>query len=188
MHTSWQHVFDQALPYGAFLERYGSEVHRARWKSMNDRIRLSQKDLALLGSFRRRMPVLCLAGAWCGDCVNQCPIFDHFQAAATALEIRYLDRDALPEVRDALSMNGGHRVPMVLFLSEDYQEVARFGERTLSGYRRLAQQQLGPACPTGLVPPDDQALTTTISDWLDQFERAQLVLRLSPRLRELHGD
>ena len=29
------------------------------------------------------MKVIVLAGAWCGDCVNQCPILDHF-AAATA--------------------------------------------------------------------------------------------------------
>ena len=102
--------------------------------------------------------------------------------------VRYLDRDALPEVRDALAMNGGHRVPMVVFLSEDFQEVARYGDRTLSTYRRLARDQLGSACPTGLVPPEDHALDTVVLEWLDQFERAELVLRLSPRLRSLHND
>ena len=92
------------------------------------------------------------------------------------------------ELRDLLAINGGHRVPVVVFLSEDWFEVFRFGERTLSIYRRLAAEQLGPACPTGLVPPADEALAVNTAEWLAEFERAQLILRLSPRLRSKHGD
>jgi thiol-disulfide isomerase/thioredoxin len=132
--------------------------------------------------------VLVLAGAWCGDCVNQCPIFDHIASSTSMIDLRFLDRDARPEVADALAINGGHRVPVVLFLSEDYREVARYGERTLSTYRRLAAEQLGPTCPTGLVPPAADATRLAIAEWLGEFERAQLILRLSPRLRAQHGD
>jgi Thioredoxin len=184
----WLSAMETALPYAAFLDRYATPSQRVRWDAMHDRIALEADQRALLGGFVRRMPVLVLTGAWCGDCVNQCPIFDHFARASTAVELRFLDRDALPEVADALSINGGHRVPAVLFLSEDYQEVARYGERTLSTYRRLAAEQLGPACPTGLVPPTDDATRLATADWLDQFEHAQLILRLSPRLRAKHGD
>jgi hypothetical protein len=134
------------------------------------------------------MPVLVLNGAWCGDCINQVPILDHFARATPAIDLRLLDRDARPEVRNALAINGGHRVPVVVFLSEDLREVARYGERTLSRYRELAIQQLGPACPTGLVAPSDDATRLVIREWLDEFERAQLLLRLSPRLRERHDD
>ncbi len=184
----WSSVMEAALPYAEFLDRHATPGQRARWDAMHERIALEADQLALLGGFVRRMPVLVLAGTWCGDCVNQCPIFDHFARASTAIELRFLDRDALPEVADALSINGGHRVPTVLFLSEDYQEVARYGERTLSTYRRLAAEQLGPACPTGLVPPTDDATRLATADWLGEFERAQLILRLSPRLRAKHGD
>ncbi len=135
------------------------------------------------------MPVLVLNGAWCGDCINQCPIFDHAaRAAGGAIDLRFLDRDARPEVRDALTINGGQRVPVVVFLSEDYFEVARYGDRTLSTYIRMAGSQLGPACPTGLVPPEGEALDTVVAEWLDQFERAHLILRLSSRLRQKHDD
>ena len=99
------------------------------------------------------MPVLCLAGTWCGDCIQQCPVFDHFAQATGYINLRFVDRDAVPLLRDALAINGGHRVPVVVFLSEDWFEVARYGERTLSIYRRLASEQLGSFCPTGLVPP-----------------------------------
>ena len=106
----------------------------------------------------------------------------------TLIDLRFLDRDARPDVRDALSINGGHRVPVVVFLSEDGFEVSRYGERTLSTYRRMAAEQLGPACPTGFVPPADEALAAVTAEWLAEFERAQLILRLSPRLRAMHGD
>ena len=84
-------------------------------------------------------------------------------------------------------INGGARVPVVVFLSEDWQEVCRYGERTLSIYRKLAADQLGPSCPTGLVPPANEALATITAEWLAEFERAHLILRLSPRLREARG-
>jgi len=184
----WKSAFDAALPYGDFLDRHATPTQRARWDAMHARIRLTSDRERLLGGFSRRMPVLILAGAWCGDSVNQCPIFAHFSAASPAIDLRLLDRDALPEVADALSINGGHRVPAVLFLSEDFREVARYGERTLSTYRRLAAEQLGPACPTGLVGPDDDALSSSLAEWADQFERAQLILRLSPRLRMKYQD
>lgn len=184
----WSTIFSEALPYAAFLDRFATPEQRARWDAMHARVRLGAGPSALLGAFKRRMPVLCLAGAWCGDCINQCPIFDHFARAASAIELRFLDRDARPEVREALAINGGRRVPVVVILSEDFQEVSRYGDRTLSTYRRLAASQLGPACPTGLVPPEAEALDQVVADWLGEFERAQLILRLSPRLRQKHGD
>src|SRR6516164_7427967 len=185
---NWPNVFAEALPYTSFLDRYASSSQRARWDAMHQRFALTAEQKRFLGGFARRMPVLCLAGAWCGDCINQCPVFDHFARAASAIDLRFLDREALPEVRDTVLINGGQRVPVVVFLSEDWNEVFRYGERTLSIYRKLAADQLGPACPTGLVPPADEAIGAIAAEWLAEFERAHLILRLSPRLRARHGD
>jgi hypothetical protein len=184
----WQAIFDESLPYAAFLDRYATPEQRARWDAMHGRIRLTDAQRTLLGGFVRRMPVLVLNGAWCGDCINQCPIFDHFARATPTIDLRFLDRDARPDVREALALNGGHRVPVVVWLSEDFQEVGRYGDRTVSRYRQLAADQLGPSCPTGIVPPDDDATARVVAEWLAEFERAQLMLRLSPRLRQKHGD
>jgi hypothetical protein len=184
----WSSIFADALPYPSFLDRYAASPQRLRWDAMHGRFSLTADQRALLDGFRRRMPVVCLAGTWCGDCINQCPAFDHFARASSQIDLRFIDRDAMPLLRDMLAINGGHRVPVVVFLSEDWFEVTRYGERTVSSYRRLAADQLGPACPTGLVPPADLALATTTAEWLTEFERAQLILRLSPRLRTMHGD
>src|SRR5262245_61995254 len=128
--------YQQALEYQAFIARYANEGQKQRWQQAHAQIALLPPQRELLDSFRRTMHVLCLAGAWCGDCINQCPIFDHFVAAAPVLKVRYLDRDEHADVQRELRINGGDRVPVVVFFSEDGLEVTRYGERTLSKYRQ----------------------------------------------------
>ena len=138
--------------------------------------------------FRREMKVLCMAGAWCGDCVSQCPIFTHFEHASSQIKVRYLDRDVDQELARELNLCGSPRVPQVVFLSEDGMPVGRYGERTLTKYREMASQLTGAACATGIVNAEDPTFLGVIHDWLNEFERIQLILRLSPRLRQRHGD
>jgi hypothetical protein len=38
------------------------------------------------------------------------------------------------------------------------------------------------------VPPEQYLLDAMVQDWLKIFERAQLILRTSSRLRQKHGD
>ncbi|HYV39434.1 MAG TPA: thioredoxin family protein [Gemmataceae bacterium] len=180
--------FQLGLPLPEFLAKYGADVHKQRWRGVNEQVVLTAGQRQLLASFTRKMNVLCLAGAWCGDCINQCPIYEHFAAAAPVVSVRYLDRDEHADVQKALQVNGGNRVPVVLFFSEDGHEVARYGERTLSKYRQMMRDQTGPSCPTGITMPGDPLLVQVTQDWLNEFERVQWLLRLSPRLRQLHGD
>ncbi len=186
--AAWQTAFESALPYRDFLERHGTADQRSRWEAFHARVSLTQAQKTLLGGFVRRMPVLVLAGAWCGDCVNQCPIFAHFAAASPAVDLKFLDRDAHPDIAAHLKVCGGQRVPVAAFLSEDYSPVLFYGDKTLSAYRASAASQFGESCDSGAVPPAVGAITAVTADWLDQFERVQLILRLSGRLRQIHGD
>jgi hypothetical protein len=163
-------------------------VQKQRWQRAHEQVALTAPQRQLLGSFTRTTHVLCLAGAWCGDCINQCPIFEHFAAAAPVLQVRYLDRDEHADAQRELQINAGNRVPVVVFFSEDGFEVARYGERTLSKYRQLMRDQAGDSCPTGIVVPGDSLLAQVTQDWLNEFERVQWLLRLSPRLRQIHKD
>jgi thiol-disulfide isomerase/thioredoxin len=180
--------FSDGLEYDAFLANHGADAHRRRWADFHGRVVLTPDQRKLLSGFERDMKVLCLAGAWCGDCVNQCPILDHFAKCSSRLAIRYFDRDTHPELAAELKVCGGARVPVVVFLSEDDFEVGRFGDRTLSKYRQIAKDQLGPACPSGIGAPPQSLTDAVVAEWLDIFERAQLILRTSARLREKHGD
>lgn len=180
--------FQQGLPYADFLARYANDGQKQRWRQVHEQVTLTPAQRELLGSFTRQMNVLCLAGAWCGDCINQCPIFEHFAAVAPMIRVRYLDRDEHADVQRLLQINGGNRVPVLVFISEDGLEVGRYGERTLSKYRQMMRDQMGDHCPTGIHLPGDPLLALVAQDWLNEFERMQWLLRLSPRLRQLHGD
>jgi hypothetical protein len=181
-------ALERALSYHDFLNQYGTDAHRARWAAVYERVRLTDQQRRLLAGFRREMKVLVMAGAWCGDCVEQCPIFQRFAEASPAIALRFCDRDASPDLQQELTICGGARVPAVVFLSEDGHEVGRYGDRTLSKYRKIASEQLGDVCSVGAVPPEESLLAATVQDWLDEFERVQLILRTSPRLRKKHGD
>ncbi len=180
--------YRQGLTYADFLDRHADDGQKQRWRRVHEQVSLTSQQRELLASFRREMPVLCLAGAWCGDCINQCPAFEHFAAAAPVIRVRYLDRDEHADAQGELQINAGNRVPVVVFFSEDGHEVARYGERTRSKYRQLMRDQVGPSCPAGLSAPGDALLAQVTQDWLDEFERVQWLLRLSPRLRQRHGD
>ena len=170
--------FNAAQPLADYLTKYGTEADRKRWRRAAEQTSLTDAQNALLGRFTRKTNVLVLAGAWCGDCSAQCPIFESFAATAPVIVTRYLDRDEHGDLQAALRINGGNRVPVAVFFSEDGHEVARYGERTLARYRQLAGQH------AGSEPIDAQI----VQDWLDEFERVQWILRLSPRLRKIHGD
>src|ERR1700682_5119587 len=103
--------FQQGLTYNDFLTRYADEGQKRRWQQMHREVQLAPAQRDLLGAFRRDMNILCLAGAWCGDCINQCPIFEHFAAAAPVIQMRYLDRDEHADAQRELQINGGNRVP-----------------------------------------------------------------------------
>lgn len=185
---AWRAAFAAALPYDLFLERHATPEQRARWQAVHGRVRIPEASRRILAGFVRRMPVLVLAGAWCGDCVNQCPIFAHFAEASPAIDLVFLDRDARPDIAAHLRVCGGQRVPTLAFFSEDFTPILFYGDRTLSAYRAAAAASLGESCPTGLVPPAADALAAVTDDWLREFERVQLLLRLSARLRQVHGD
>lgn len=184
----WQQAYDRAQPYSEFLARYGSEAHRQRWQAVYDRGHLDEAQQRLLGGFERKMHLLCLAGTWCGDCVSQGPVLQRMAEAGPMVGLRFADRDEEAAVQDALALNGGRRIPVVVFLSEDFEECGRYGDRTLAVYRRMSHERLGAACPTGILPPGPDHLAELTADWLREIERLQLMLRLSPRLRAVHGD
>jgi thiol-disulfide isomerase/thioredoxin len=179
--------FESGLSYSAFLESFGTDEHRSRWADVHEQVSLTTAQELLLQSFVRDMKVLVVAGTWCGDCVNQCPIFDRFTQVNSKIQVRFFDRDADVDLSAELTICGGNRVPALVFLSEDGFVCGRAGDRTLSKYRDMAVTQLGAACPTGIGQPQS-LLDQVTQDWLDEFERIQLMLRLSGRLRKLHAD
>jgi thiol-disulfide isomerase/thioredoxin len=298
MPIDFRAVFQRALPYAQFLERHATAENRLRWQQVYDATIITPEQADLMGSFRRKMNVLCMSGPWCGDCVNACPIFQRFAEHSLLIDLRFVNRDRdfdtaskaalafntagasatkvtgpkpgtpddpddirsrpigkilvkwgilTPErvekallvqeeqkakglnarigdvltemgmitsdqrdqalaaqggyqnfaawdvaVAKELSICGAPRVPVLLFLSEDWFECERFGERTLTTYREKARKTFANlqsvSCPTGLLVPEKEMHRAIVAEWLGHFERIQWMLLTSPRLMKVHGE
>jgi thiol-disulfide isomerase/thioredoxin len=180
--------FASGLPYSLYLET-GNEEQRRRWTQVYDAAHLDDGQKQIVGGFVREMKILIFSGIWCGDCVQQCPlIYRIAEANPGKIELRLVERPKESELVPELRINGGSRVPVVVFLSEDDVWCATAGDRTVNRYRALARARLGPMCPTGIVAPEKDELDATLADWLNEVERVQLMLRLTPRLRQKYQD
>lgn len=166
----------------------GKPAQREAWNAVYNQVALSGSQQKLIADFKREMKVLCISGIWCGDCVQQGPLLQRIAEANNRVHLVWLDRDEHKDLASRVQINQGLRVPTVIFLSEDNEFCGLYGDRTLTRYRAMADSQLGPACPIPGAPIPTDELLATMQDWLDEFERIQLLLRLSPRLREKHGD
>ena len=179
--------FAAALPYDRYVLT-GTDEQQRRWRQVYDAAQVTPAQQKLIASFIREMKVLIVSGIWCGDCVQQCPLLQRCaEANPTRIDLRLLDRDQHRDLIEQLRINGGDRVPVALFLAEDFELCSIYGDRTLERYRALAAKQMGASCPLAILPPDQGELAATLQDWLNEFERIQLMLLLSGRLRQKHG-
>lgn len=177
---------DVGLSYDAYLATDPAKA--PAWRAIGDQVALNAEQRELLAGFTRDMKVICISGTWCGDCVQQGPLIQHIADASPRIDLRWLDRDEHMDLARLVRINAGDRVPVVLFMAEDYELVSYLGDRTLTRYRAIAARTLGPACPIPGAPVPTEELAATLQEWLNEFERVQLLLRLSTRLRGRYGD
>lgn len=179
---------DVGLDWPDYLKSM-TDDQRVAWQKVYDQVALTEAQRQMLGSCVREMNVIALSGAWCGDCVRQGPMFQKIAEASNGkIRLRWCDRDEHLDLSEQVKVCGGMRVPVVVFAAEDYELVGWYGDKPLAKYRLLMQQMQGAGCPLPGAPIAGQELAAELADWCDEFERVQLLLRLSGRLRKKHGD
>ena len=182
--------FEQAHPNAELVQLGELDGHRPPWDQRYGQLELDEPQRALVHSFTRPMKILCLTGTWCGDCALQGAAMQRIAEQQPALiDLRFVLRSE--EHADLIvpnRLNGGFRVPLSWFMAEDFEPVSRFGDRTLSRYRSMARKQLPADAVVVTADPPADPVRTVLQEVLAEFERVHLILRLSPRLRERHGD
>ncbi len=181
-----QEWFEKASPYKEYLSNAGNKA--APWSEVEEQAKLTHEQESMLCSFAREMRVIVISGIWCGDCAAQGPMLAAIAKVSPRIDLRWLDRDDAIELSNKVKINAGNRVPAVLFMAEDFELVSILGDRTLSRYRAIAARQLGDACDIPGIAIPQEEFDATLQEWLNEFERVQLLLRLSGRLRQKHGD
>ena len=189
--SSLKSEFERGTPFKDFVNRM-SLNHQPQWRERFGRLELSGPQQAVVDSFSRSMNILCLTGPWCGDCALHGAAFARIaDASGGKIALRFLVRDEeTVQLMARNRINGGDRVPLTWLMAADFEPCARFGDRTLSRYRSMARKGLGedPASSNVRTPPPADPVREVLHEVLDEVERVQLMLRLSPRMREKYGD
>jgi thiol-disulfide isomerase/thioredoxin len=183
----WRRSWEVAKPLGSFLEG-APQDQLQRWLESEDRAPvLTDEQKARLRGYNRTIRILMEAAPWCLDCVRVAPYLKNIvEAIGEKAELRLIDRDASPELRDELRVMGAPRIPRVVVLSEDWFEVGRLGDRSLSVYRSRMAREIGRGVNHGILSP--AARQAEHCEWIDAIERALIILRTAPALRNRYND
>ena len=183
----WKRHFGMALDFDSFIN-LGKPEEITQWRERAERTpELTTEQKTRLQNINRELNILVYAGTWCGDCSRQAPMLKKLaEVAGNKVNLKLIERETSKELQDELRVVGGLRVPIVVFLTEDFWEVGRFGERLLHIYRSKAAREIGRGLDEGVL--SHGALEKEMSEWTDIFERMLLMVRLSPPLRKRHGD
>ncbi|BAM02210.1 thioredoxin family protein [Phycisphaera mikurensis] len=188
--------FEKGLSFEGLCAAGEAAGQLGPWRERHGQLALDDTQRATLGGFTREMNVLCLTGPWCGDCALQGAAMQRAAEANPArIRLRFLPRsEEHAELVVKSQVNGGFRVPVTYLLAEDLEPVIAMGDRTLSRYRGMASKALpaAEAAALGVGPgfrdADFDPLAAVVREVVDFFERGHLLLRLSGRLRQKHGD
>ncbi len=183
----WETSWGSAKHLEEFLK--GSPLEQAqRWIDASERApRLTEDQKQRLTGYNRSIRALMVGATWCLDCARVAPyIVKIIEAVGNKAELRIIDRETSPKLRDELRIMGAPRVPRVVLLSEDWFEIDRIGDRSLSVYRSRISREIGRGEDHGVLSPTARQME--LAEWVDAFERALIILRTAPALRKRYND
>ena len=183
----WRKHWELAQDFNSYIEG-AKPTEKERWLQRMERTpELTEEQKKRLQGYNRRLNILVYSGTWCGDCSRQVPMLLKIsEVAGEKVSIRLIERETSKELMEELRILGATRVPVIVFLTEDFWEVGRFGERLLSLYRSKMAREIGRGVDQGQLSP--KSLAREMSDWVDIFERMLIMVRLSPPLRRKYND
>jgi thiol-disulfide isomerase/thioredoxin len=125
----WKKHYDMALPYEEYLKTDPEKAKR--WIDFEPRApNLSEDQIKRIQGYDRVINILIYSGIWCGDCVRQVPIIKKIaEAVGEKVNFKLIERETSPELMEELRIVGATRVPRIVFLTEDFWEIHRVGDR-----------------------------------------------------------
>ncbi|MFX0125212.1 MAG: thioredoxin family protein [Candidatus Hodarchaeota archaeon] len=118
--------FDEFLKSGTEdeQERFRLYYRRLEKKFSPEEFRIDLNDPVNL---------LVVATTWCWDSKTNVPVFVRIAEHSPKVNLRIFNKDQYPFLIDKI--NGGEKVPQILFFSKDYHYLDRWVERTTLGYQ-----------------------------------------------------
>lgn len=123
-----------------FAEYYKLGIQRMN--RMSEKYIPNEKQVETFAQKKFNGKILIISEPWCGDASQVLPVVAKF---FEQIDIRITYRDQDPSLIDGFLTNGGKSIPIVIFLDDNYQEIAHWGPRPKHGKELLEKHQADPA-------------------------------------------
>ncbi len=105
----------------AMLDYTRQNVQRMnKWDKI---FRLSDDSLTRIRGIQRRVVLLTLTEAWCGDAAQVIPVLARIAEAGPMVDLQLILRDEHPELMGQFLTNGAQAIPKVIILDAETREV-----------------------------------------------------------------
>ena len=129
--------WDSAVTYDAFLKnaRENVELMKARYSDLM----LNESEQDTLSSIQNEIRILVIGTDRCDDSAGNVPVLARMTSLSPKLKLRILDSDKNAKLHEQYKVNGKRKTPVVLFMSNENQEICRWVERPNAAYKQVNQ-------------------------------------------------
>lgn len=118
--------FDKGITFEEYEK--GLTDHKENYNKIYDKFTLPDDEEFLKQAADSDLKTVIIAEPWCGHCMMNLPIFKNL-AEKTDMDTRICLRDTHPELMDAYETGGKRVIPILVFIDEAGNEVAKWGPR-----------------------------------------------------------
>lgn len=121
-----------------------TQLNLKRMERLHRTLEFPQEYIAKILSRPRAVNLLVISEGWCGDAAQILPVIDKIQQLKPELEVRIVFRDEHNELMQQYLTDGSESIPIVIGLSDSFQEIFRWGPRPKYGMELLKKHKLNP--------------------------------------------
>jgi len=127
MDSMYGSAFKLGTTFDDFLAT--AEANRELWEAYARRARVPDDALNRMRALEGCWRLLILADDWCGDAVNTVPVIARLAAGSEHVEVRIVQRDRFPEIRDRHLTNGNRSIPVAIAIDDRGEPRGHWGPR-----------------------------------------------------------
>ncbi|MEP0815080.1 MAG: thioredoxin family protein [bacterium] len=139
MDSVWKKFWNEGFSPDSYLEMMSSPDRIAQYRSDIAAYNPSEEAKASISSWPSGIKVGIITEEWCGDAANFVPAFLKLFSLRPEFEVKLFARDEFPELRDAHLTGGKAKIPVVVVLDAEWNELGRFVERPAAQNRWLSE-------------------------------------------------
>jgi Thioredoxin len=123
--------FDKGLTYDAYKDQMTR--NRDRVEQNEQRVDLTNEDLAAFRALPRSVKVVVLAEDWCGDVIANLPVLGRLAKESGKLDVRIFLRDQNDDIMQRYLNKGQFKsIPVFVFFDDAFRELGHWIERPAS--------------------------------------------------------